>query len=188
MMQLLKSVEDIKTYKNLVVTVGSFDGVHRGHLDIFSAAKAKAKELGGESMIITFDPHPQVVLHPDADFFQITPFKEKITLLQQQDIDYLFVIPFTHQFAALSFEDFVNGFLFDKLHIRALVMGPNHSMGRNRVGKTQSIKELCEANEVEVVVVPELLIDGQPVRSSEIRKLIHEVDFERASELLGRRL
>lgn len=188
MMQILKAVKDIKTCKNLVVTVGSFDGVHLGHLDIFSAVKAKAKELDGESMIITFDPHPQVVLHPDADFFQITPFKEKIALLEQQDIDYLSVIPFTHQFSALTFEDFVKGFLIDKLNIRALVMGPNHSMGRNRVGKTQSIKELCESNGIDVTVVPELLIDGQPVRSSEIRKLIHEVDFERASELLGRRL
>lgn len=187
-MRLLTSLDDLKKTKNLVVTIGSFDGVHRGHLDIFSALKAKAKELDGESMIITFDPHPQLVLHPDADFFQITPPKEKTALLQKLDVDYLMIIPFTYPLANTSFTDFFQHFLLDRLHIRALVMGPNHSMGKNRGGKTQDIKELCDKNEIDVVVVPELVIDGQPVRSSEIRKLIHEMEVEQASKLLGRRL
>ncbi|MDL2308677.1 FAD synthetase family protein [Bacteroidales bacterium OttesenSCG-928-C03] len=187
-MQILKSTDELKTYRNLAVSIGSFDGVHRGHIEIFNVLKAKAKETDGESMIITFDPHPQLRLHPDTDFFQITPTKEKLQLLQKQNVDYILIIPFTHQFAATSFTDFFQNFLIEKLRIRSLVMGTNHSIGKNREGRTNSIKSMCERNGVDVVVVPELIIDGQPVRSSEIRKLIHKMDIDKASQLLGRNL
>lgn len=187
-MQLLKSVEELKGSDNLVITIGSFDGVHRGHQDIFNALKREAKAVHGKSMVITFDPHPQVLLHPDTDFFQITPLKDKIEFIQDQGIDYLLVIPFTHQFAATSFSSFFKDFLINKLHIRALVMGPNHSIGKNREGKTETIREMCKENGVEVVMVPELILDNQPVRSSEIRKMIHEMDIEQAEKFLGRKL
>src|SRR5574344_554340 len=171
-MRIFRTLEDLPVFRNPVVAVGSFDGVHLGHHKIFDYLKMGTQKYEGESIIITFDPHPQTCLHPErSDFFLLNTLDEKITLLEQQGIDNLIIIPFTKAFSQLSFTDFLP-LLQTKIGLRAIVMGPNHNFGKNREGNCETIHEICAKNGIEIILIPEFLIDENKVRSSKIREHI----------------
>ena len=177
-------IENLPVMRNPVVTVGSFDGVHLGHRQILAYVKEAAQRLGGESVVITFQPHPQQVLHPERDFFLISTPEENIKLIENEDIDHLIILNFTPQLAQTPFQDFLN-MLIQKMAPRAIVMGPNHNFGRNGEGNSSSMREICEKNSIEIVQIPEFILEENKVRSSKIREHIVNKEFAKAELLLG---
>lgn len=184
-MQIIKGLSKIPAFKNPVVTIGSFDGVHLGHQQVLKGLKEEAKKLDGESIVITFDPHPQQVLHQSIDFFLINPIEEKIKLIENEGVDYLIILPFTHEFAGMTFSSFLNEVLVEKIGIKGLVMGPNHSFGKNREGNFDAIAEICKERDIQILPISEFKIDDCAVRSAKIRKLIQDREIEEAEKFLG---
>ncbi|MDR1758538.1 MAG: FAD synthetase family protein [Bacteroidales bacterium] len=189
-MEVIRKLEDIRELGlpslKPVVTIGSFDGVHLGHQHLLSVVKEKAAAIGGVSVVITFHPHPQQLLRPGAfDFFAINSVDEKIKLIEEAGIDYLIIIPFTWEFASLSFAQFIKDILVSIIGIKMLVMGPNNTFGKGRQGNAQTIQQICCEENIIIVVVSELKIEGKPVRSQRIRQLIRQQNSKGVEELLG---
>ncbi len=187
-MEVITDLDAVPPLRNAVVAVGAFDGIHLGHRQIFAQVKAHAKKIGGVSVIVTFDPHPQVVLHPNSDFFQIFPLEENMRLIEEEDIDYLVVIHFTKVFSQIPFNEFLQDIIINKLQAKAIVMGPSHSFGHNREGNQQAITELCAQNNVDIIEIPEYVLNDVKVRSAQIRRLIANNNWDIAAELLGRKI
>lgn len=186
-MEVFNDLDSMPKLQNPVVTMGSFDGVHLGHRQLFAEVRKEAKRIGGVSVAITFNPHPQAVLHPNTDFFQIYSLEENIQLIEEEGIDYLLVIPFTKEFSQISSEDFFKNVIVEKIGAKSVVMGPNHSFGRNRSGRRDTIAKLCTENNISLIEVPELTIQGVKVHSAHIRKLIANNNWDIAAELLGKK-
>lgn len=127
-----------------VVTMGSFDGVHKGHVQVIGNLKQVAAELGGESVIISFEPHPREVLYPlEKRPGILTTLEEKIGILQAHGVDHLIILPFTEELANLSYSDFVKRILVDRLGIKGLVVGYDHRFGKNREGSFEVLKAIA---------------------------------------------
>ena len=183
-MNIYRNIEQLPAFRNAVVTVGSFDGVHLGHRRIFEYVRKAAEQFGGESVVITFDPHPQLVLHPEREFFILNTLEENAALIAAEGIDNMVVLPFTKEFSQLSFQDFLK-FLIKKIGIRAIVMGPDHNFGKGREGNKETMREICSKNSIEIIIIPELVMEESKVRSSKIRQYIENEEFEKAELLLG---
>lgn len=168
-----------------VVAVGSFDGVHKGHCRILHYLVRAAQENDVHSVVVTFDPHPQKVLRPESDFFAINSLEENLSLMAQQGVDAVLVIPFTSGFSNLSYLEFIEQYLIDRLHASAVVMGPNHTMGHNREGNHQLVTDFCKEKHLSVIELPELLMHQVGVHSSEIRQAILSNNLALAEEMLG---
>ena len=183
-MNIYRDTEQLPAFRNAVVTVGSFDGVHLGHRRIFEYMREAAERLGGESVVITFDPHPQTVLHPEREFFTLNTLEENAALIGASGIDNMVVLPFTKAFSQLTFQDFLN-FLIKKIGIKAIVMGPDHNFGKGREGNRETMREICAKNSIEIIIIPELIMEENKVRSSKIRQYIENKQFAEAEKLLG---
>jgi riboflavin kinase / FMN adenylyltransferase len=173
---------------NSSIAVGVFDGLHLGHREILNRALARAREHGGRSVVVSFDPHPDVVL---SKSFQpsppLTPHSERRALLTAMGCEIYEVVPFTRELAALEADDFVERYLIQPFGMRDLVVGANFALGHARSGDVNRLRELGAARGFEVEVVPLLEIDGAPVSSTRIRKLLTEGRVAEAARLLGRR-
>ena len=183
-MNIYRDTEQLPAFRNAVVTVGSFDGVHLGHRRIFEYMREAAERLHGESVVITFDPHPQTVLHPEREFFTLNTLEENAALIGAAGIDNMVVLTFTKAFSQLSFQDFLN-FLIKKIGIKAIVMGPDHNFGKGREGNRETMREICVKNSIEIIIIPELIMEENKVRSSKIRQYIENKQFAEAEKLLG---
>jgi len=184
-MKLFRGLEVMPDLMNPVVAIGSFDGVHRGHCRILQQLVELARQNNGHSVVVTFDPHPREVLHPDSEFFRINSLERNLELMEAQQIDAVVVIPFSESFAQLSYAEFIESFVVRRLQARMLVMGPNHAMGHNRTGDHSAIEQLCLQYGIRTVEIPELFYHEAGVHSSVIRKCIRNNDLKTASELLG---
>lgn len=171
-------------FRNAVVTVGSFDGVHLGHRRIFEYMREAAERLDGETVVVTFYPHPQLVLHPELPFFTINTFEENAELIGDAGINNIVVLPFTKQFAEIPFQDFLI-FLIKRIGMKAMVMGADHNFGKGREGNKESMREICAKNSIEIIIIPELVMEENKVRSSKIRQYIENKEFTKAEQLLG---
>lgn len=185
-MEIITDLDAIPRLKNPVVTVGAFDGIHLGHRQIFETVKEYSRQIDGVSVAVTFDPHPQMVLRPNSDFFQIFPLEEKIKLIKEESIDYLIIINFTKKFSQLSSERFLKDIIIDKIGAKAIVMGPSHSFGHKREGNHETMEAICQEHGIEIIEIPEFKINDVKVRSSQIRKLIANNNWDIAAEMLGR--
>ena len=145
-MAVFYNTDDLKSFNNAVITIGTFDGVHLGHLTILQQVVAHAKELGGESIVLTFEPHPRKLLFPNQPIRIITPLEEKIKLITQAGIDHVFVVPFTTSFAALSAEAYIKDFLVKYLHPKGIVIGYAHQFGHDRAGNKMCIRDSPHAH------------------------------------------
>ena len=183
-MNIYTNLDKLPHFHNPVVTVGSFDGVHLGHQRIFEYVKSGAAKLDGESVVVSFDPHPQEVLHPDSDFFRINTMEENAELIAEAGIDALIVIPFTHEFSQMTFTQFLE-LLVEKVGVKAIVMGPNHNFGKNREGNCKSMEKVCIKFGIEIILIPEFMMEDNKVRSSKIREQIKNQNFTEAERLLG---
>lgn len=186
-MRIYRGFEEEIVLKSPVVAVGSFDGVHLGHRRILQYLVRSAQDSCAQSVVVTFDPHPQKALHPESDFFVINTLDKNLQLIEREGVDAAIVIPFTPTFSKLSYVDFVEQYLIGRVHAGAIVMGPNHAIGHNREGNHALLTECCLKHGVRVVELPELLMHEVGVHSSKIRKAIMAGDLETANEMLGYR-
>ena len=170
-----------------VVTVGTFDGVHRGHRDVLDRLVARGKALGRRTVLVTFEPHPLEVVNPAAAPLMLTVGEEKREVLAESGIDYLAVVPFTATLARYAAQDFVMRVLRDRFSMEYLLMGYDHGFGRNREGDVEVLQALGARVGFHVEVVPPVSIgDGRPISSTSIRRAIAGGDLERAAHGLGR--
>ena len=170
-----------------VVTVGSFDGVHKGHRTIIQRLNALAVGAGGASVLITFSPHPRKVLYPDTagkDLNMINSLPEKCLLLEEAGLDHLVTMEFTREFARTTSEEFVRCYLVGKLHAHTIVVGFNHFFGHNKEGNYASLYKSIESYGYRVEEIPEQEIQNETVSSTKIRKALREGNIQRANVYL----
>ena len=190
-MQRWRGLEDIpEDWGRGVVTIGSYDGVHRGHQLIIRHAVERARELGVPSVVVTFDPHPSEVVRPGSHPPLLAPHHRRAELMAELGVDAVLILPFTKEFSKLSPADFVVKVLVDKLHARAVVEGPNFRFGHKAAGNVKFLTELGRTYDFEVEVV-DLYVSGdagggEPFSSTLTRRLVGEGDVEGAREILGR--
>ncbi len=186
-MKIYRNINNFNA-KNPVVTIGTFDGVHLGHIRIFDQLKEKAKQTGGETVVVTFWPHPRFVLGKDADNIKmINTLDEKIKLIGEQGINHLIIIRFTKDFAKLSSCDFIEKYLYEKLKIKALIVGYDHHFGKDRDGSFDVLKSCAQLYNFSIEKVAPFEIDNVTISSTLIRKAIHEGEIEKANRYLAKK-
>lgn len=186
-MKIHYDIEELRSIKNPVVTTGSFDGVHIGHKVIISRLKKLAKDIDGETVLITFNPHPRRVLYPETegkDLLMINTQREKIWLLEKTGIDHLMIIHFTPEFSRISSHDFVEKFLVDILRAKIVVVGFNHHFGFRREGDFEYLYNLGSKYKFEVEEIPEQDIQNESVSSTRIRSALLQGNIQRANAYL----
>ncbi|WP_303316875.1 bifunctional riboflavin kinase/FAD synthetase [Flavivirga abyssicola] len=181
-------VKDIKTYKSVgdtVVTIGTFDGVHVGHQKIVKRLITSGKTDGLKSVILTFFPHPRMVLQKDFNIKLINTINERRSILGDLGLDYLLVKEFTKEFSRLSAEDFVKQILVDKLNAKKVIIGYDHRFGRNRNANIDDLKKFGDLYGFEVEEISAQDINDVAVSSTKIRKALKEGDIIKANTYLG---
>ncbi len=173
--------------RETIVTVGTFDGVHRGHRDVVERLVNRARELGIASVLVTFDPHPMEIVNPSAAPPLLTTMEEKLEVLAETGLEYLAVVPFTATLSRYSAEHFVDLVLRRCFRMRELLIGYDHGFGRQRAGNVEVLKSLGKKSGFKVdVVAPVQARAGQAVSSTAIRRAVAGGDLRRAAESLGR--
>ncbi len=185
-MRIYHDLDDFTRLPNAVVTSGTFDGVHVGHQKILSRLTEIAERTQGETVVITFWPHPRMVLYPDADLKLLNTFEEKSLLIKAQRIHHLLRIPFTKEFSQLSSENFITKILVEKIGTKKLVIGYDHHFGKNREGSFEQLKINGPKYGFDVEEIPRQEVDHTAVSSTKIRKALETADLETATHLLGR--
>ena len=184
-MQIFNGTDHLPEFRNPVVAVGAFDGVHLGHVRILRFLCEQAERVDGTSVVMTFDPHPRMVLRPDSDFFTINPLEQNLQLIEKLGVDVAIVLPFTMEFSQMTYQQFIRDVIMGTLHAHTLVMGPNHAFGRHREGHHDSIKEYCRDHNLQVVDIPEEMWHSAGVHSAVIRDHIRRKDWETVNAMLG---
>ena len=185
-MNVYRNINDFKPPANPVVTTGTFDGVHAGHQQIIKRLNEAARSINGESVVLTFHPHPRLVLYPDQHDLQLlTTPDEKIALLERYGVKHLFIHPFTKEFSQLSSAEFVKEILVKGLHVRQLIIGYDHHFGHDREGGLKQLQQLAPLQGFELEEIPEQVINAFAVSSTRIRKELQNGNIPEANILLG---
>jgi riboflavin kinase/FMN adenylyltransferase len=185
--KVYRSLSEFIPLKNAVVTSGTFDGVHLGHKKIISRLLETAKEKKGESVVITFWPHPRLIVSPGNDNLRLlSNLDEKIELLEELGVEHLLVLPFTREFSELSSEEFVGDILISAIGTKTLVIGYDHRFGKNREGGFDYLKNNSERFKIDIVEIPRQEIENLTISSTKIRKALQRGEVRIANELLGR--
>ena len=187
-MQVHRDINNLPYFKNAAITIGTFDGVHSGHLQIIHQVKREALLNKGESVIITFDPHPRMVLNRkenQAPIRLLTTLQEKTELLAKQGIDHLVVVPFTLGFSNQSAREYISDFLVEKFHPKTIIIGYDHRFGKNRSGDYQLLEKYQEEYNYVVKEIPEHVLNDITISSTKIRSALKEGDITTAKECLG---
>jgi riboflavin kinase/FMN adenylyltransferase len=185
--RIFKNFDEVGEIRNAVVTTGSFDGVHIGHKVILQHLRNHADETGGETVLITFHPHPRKVLYPETagkNLFLINSQREKIHLLEKAGLDNLIIVDFTLEFSKITSVEFVRNILLNKLHARKIIVGFNHHFGHNREGDYEALRKLGLENDFIVEEIPEQDIQNELVSSNTIRNAILEGNIQKANAYL----
>jgi riboflavin kinase/FMN adenylyltransferase len=169
-----------------VVSVGNFDGVHRGHQHVLRKVTERARELRAKAIAVTFDPHPLRVLRPESAPLLITPTSEKIAALRQTGVDAVLVLPFDRAFSSITPREFARQILVERLRAKEVHEGASFHFGHRAKGDCRKLKEFGREFGFDVVVYPEMRVRGEAVSSSRIRELLQEGKVGRAHQLLGR--
>jgi riboflavin kinase / FMN adenylyltransferase len=186
-MQVHYGLDNEFNIRNPVITTGSFDGVHIGHKTILNRLRKIAREVEGESVLITFHPHPRKVLYPDSsgkNLKLINSQSEKVKLLQTTRLDHLIIVNFTMEFSRISSADFIRKTLVEKLKAKKVVVGFNHHFGHNREGDYEYLYELGKYFNFEVEEIPQQDLDNETVSSTKIRKALSDGNIQRANAYL----
>ena len=184
-MKVYQGIEEFGKIDKAVVTTGTFDGVHVGHQCILNRLKELAKKVGGQSVLLTFYPHPRMVIQPDSDIQLINTIEEKTVLLEKAGIEHLIIHPFTKEFSRLSSVEFVRDLLVNKIGTEHLVIGYDHHFGRNREGSFEHLMEFGPLYGFQVEEIPAQDIDEVNVSSTKIRNALLSGDVKTANEFLG---
>lgn len=186
-MQAFRKLEEVPPdFGPTTVTVGNFDGVHRAHKQVLNTIIGRAKDSGLKAVAVTFEPHPVRILRPDANLKLLTPTPEKLRLLSETGLDAVLLLPFTRDLSLMTPEAFAHDILKQGLRAREVHEGYNFRFGHKATGNTALLSEFGKEMGFEVYVYPEMRLRGEPVSSSQIRKLIRDGGISRARHLLGR--
>ncbi|RDV16426.1 bifunctional riboflavin kinase/FAD synthetase [Pontibacter diazotrophicus] len=186
-MKVIRDINDFPQLSYPVVTSGTFDGVHIGHQKILQRVKECARQHNGQSVVITYWPHPRLVLFPeDNDLMLLSTIEERIEHLRDFGIDYLLIVPFTKEFARTSSRKFITDVLVRTINTKVLVIGYDHRFGKNREGSFENLKARSAQYGFEVEEIPRQDIDDIGVSSTKIRRALEDGDVETANRYLGR--
>lgn len=186
-MRIFEGIESLGEIKNPVVTIGTFDGVHLGHQKIIDQLNLEAEKIGGESVLLTFDPHPRIVLFPQNHNVQlIQTLDEKFQVLDKFNLKNVVLVPFTKEFSELSAIDFVDQILVGNLKAKKVVIGYDHQFGRNREGNIEFLKSVSEKYGFEVIEISAKSIDEINISSTKIRDSLLRGDVGTAKLFLSR--
>ncbi len=192
-MKVYEGIEQFKTVKNPAIAIGTFDGVHIGHQKVIDQLKEAAASIKGESVILTFYPHPRMVLFPDDDDLPagqtglklLNTEEEKKELLEKAGVEHLIIYPFTKKFSRINYTEYVRDILVNKLKVKKLIIGYNHQFGRNREGTFQKLKMLAPVYNFELERISALDINNIEISSTKIRKALNGGDIKTANKFLG---
>lgn len=168
-----------------VITVGSFDGMHLGHQALLKQVNNYAHQNNYTSVTVTFNPHPQEILQINPEFFLINTFEQKIALFEKFGINTVIVIPFSKEFSQKTATEFFEDYIFSKINVKAVFMGPNHHFGKKREGNADTLNFICKEKNIKLFTTQEFIIDGHEVRSTQIRKYLEQKDWNNAEKLMG---
>lgn len=185
-MAIFYNTDTLPAFKDAVITIGTFDGVHMGHKVILQQIVKHAKEAGGESILITFEPHPRKLIAPDQPLKILTPLEQKLQLVLNEGVDHVVVAPFTQAFAGLSAEAYIKDFLVAKFKPKAIVIGYDHRFGHDRAGDIDLLKKYAATHSYTVYEIPAQLIEEAAVSSTKIRNAIQAGHVSEATQMLGR--
>lgn len=184
-MKVYTDINTLPAFRYAVVTIGSFDGVHLGHRQIISQLIREAKKVAGETVIITFHPHPRTVIHPSAAIHLINTLSEKTALLEQLGVDNLVIVPFNESFANLSASGYVEDFLLHHFHPHTLIIGYDHRFGKGRKGDFRLLEQYAKEGRFHLIEIPQHVLHKAGISSTRIREDLLHGDVEKANELLG---
>ena len=185
-MQVHTALNQLPAFKKAVITIGTFDGVHNGHKQVLYALKSTAQSVGGESVLITFDPHPRkVVSSAILGIRLLNTFEEKKKLLEKEGIDHLVIVPFTEKFANLSASEYIEEFLVAHFNPHTIIMGHDHQFGRNRQGNYALLASKAEQFGYLLKEIPKQVVEDITISSTKIREHLSRAAIASANQLLG---
>jgi len=187
-MKIFFQLDEIEECNFPIVTIGTFDGVHLGHQKLIQHLLQKKKKLGGTTVLVTFEPHPQsVISNKKIPIFLLTTLDEKLQILKQLGLDCVLVLSFAQPIANMQGDKFVEKILVEKIGAKDIVVGYDHAFGKERSGNIETLKLLSKHFGYAVNVVEPMVVNGEVVKSTTIRRYLLNGEIERANELLGRR-
>ncbi|HYC40209.1 MAG TPA: bifunctional riboflavin kinase/FAD synthetase [Chitinophagaceae bacterium] len=185
-MQVHTDIDGLPKFRNAVITIGTFDGVHRGHREIIERMRAEANIIGGESVLVTFHPHPRkVVSSAILGIRLINTLQERLELLGELGIDHVVVTPFTDAFANQTAEDYVRNFLVQKFRPHTIIVGYDHRFGRERRGDYHLLEQMAPSYGYRLREIPKHIVDEISISSTKIRAALLEGRLDAANRLLG---
>src|SRR6201996_8024175 len=185
-MKIYHNIDEFTPLENAVVTIGTFDGVHLGHRKIISRINELADECGGETVILTFFPHPRMILHPEDESLKlINTIHEKARLLEELGVDHLIITPFSRDFSNQTAEAYIRDVLVNRIGTKKIVIGYDHRFGKDRQGSFDDLLELSKVYNYEVIEIPEQDINDVAVSSTRIREALLAGNIELANTFLG---
>lgn len=184
-MQVHYDTKRLPLFRNAVITIGTFDGVHRGHQQLIQAMQSAAAAIDGETVLITFQPHPRKVLQPDRSLELINTLDERIALLSAQGIHHLVVVPFTPLFAKMSADDYISGFLVKRFQPHTIIIGYDHHFGADREGNFSLLEQKRDRFGYQLTEIPRHVLNEISVSSTKIREALKGGAAEEANALLG---
>lgn len=185
-MAIFRHTNQLPAFHHTVLTIGTFDGVHSGHKTILDEVIRHAKEEGGESVLVTFEPHPRKLLFPDLPLKLLTPLEDKLQLITEAGIEHVAVMPFTREFSELSATDYIQHFLVHHFRPQSIIIGYDHHFGHDRTGNIQMLKEYEQVFGFTVHEIPAYLIEQAAVSSTKIRRALEAGHVQEAAHMLGR--
>ena len=184
-MKVYNSLDEFRGRRDAIVTVGTFDGVHLGHRKIINRLTRIAKEENGETVLLTFSPHPRIILQKESGLELINTTQEKTKILESYGLDHLIIQPFTKDFSRKSSLSFVRDVLVNSIDVKKLVIGYNHHFGRNREGNHKELAEYADIYGFKIEEIKKETLDDISISSTKIRKYLKNGDIQRANDLLG---
>ena len=185
-MRIYNNTDQLPSFRQAVITIGTFDGVHTGHGRILEQLRQEAARINGETVIITFYPHPRKIVKGGSEEIRlINTLEEKIQLLSWLQIDNLVIVPFTEAFSQLTAEEYIKDFLLAKFHPHTVIIGYDHRFGKGRLGDYHLLEQYSASEGFQLQEIPVHLLDEISVSSTRIREAIQRTDIAAANQLLG---
>ena len=185
-MTVYKDIEHLPGFRNAVVTIGTFDGVHLGHQQIINQLRAEAERVNGETVIITFHPHPRKIVREHANTVQLlTTVEERAELMRKAGVDNLVIVPFTKGFSDVVPKKYIEDFLYARFKPAVVIIGYDHRFGKDRQGDYKLLEEYSAKGLFTLKEIPQHLINDSTVSSTRIRSALNQGDVELAAKLLG---
>lgn len=185
-MQIHTDIHQLPHFANAVITIGTFDGIHSGHRQVIKLLQSEAAAVKGETVVITFHPHPKMIIEGSGQPIRIlTTLEEKINLFEKIKIDHLVIVAFNHAFAEQSADQYIKNFLIDNFHPHTIIIGHDHRFGKNREGDYRLLEEKASVNNYTVKEIPEYIVQNIVISSTKIRQALLHTDIDTAATLLG---